>query len=63
MGQLRNPHPGEILASEFLRGKGPSQNALAAALKKEMEALAERFRLRDTDGESRYLVHLAAVKV
>jgi addiction module HigA family antidote len=32
MADLHNPHPGEILASEFLQGLGMSQNALAAAL-------------------------------
>lgn len=32
MGQLHNPHPGEILASEFLQELGLSQNALASAL-------------------------------
>ena len=32
MADLHNPHPGEILASEFLQDLGMSQNALAAAL-------------------------------
>lgn len=32
MTALHNPHPGEILASEFLREMGMSQNALAAAI-------------------------------
>lgn len=32
MTALRNPHPGEILASEFLLDLGMSQNALAAAI-------------------------------
>lgn len=32
MAGLHNPHPGEILASEFLREMGMSQNALAAAI-------------------------------
>jgi addiction module HigA family antidote len=30
--QLRNPHPGEILAHEFLAPMGISQNALARAI-------------------------------
>ena len=29
MGQLRNPHPGEILKEEFLNEIGMSQNQLA----------------------------------
>jgi antitoxin HigA-1 len=29
MGQLRNPHPGEILKEEFLKEIGMSQNRLA----------------------------------
>ena len=29
MGQLRNPHPGEILKEEFLKEIGVSQNQLA----------------------------------
>jgi addiction module HigA family antidote len=32
MGQLRNPHPGEILRQEFLDEIGMSQNALAQAI-------------------------------
>ena len=32
MGQLRNPHPGEILKEEFLREIGMSQNQLANAI-------------------------------
>jgi addiction module HigA family antidote len=32
MGQLRNPHPGEILKEEFLNGTGLSQNRLAQAI-------------------------------
>jgi addiction module HigA family antidote len=32
LAKLHNPHPGEILASEFLRDLGMSQNALATAL-------------------------------
>jgi addiction module HigA family antidote len=32
MGQLRNPHPGEILKEEFLNGVGMSQNQLAQAI-------------------------------
>lgn len=32
MGQLRNPHPGEILRHEFLDEIGISQNALAQAI-------------------------------
>ena len=32
MGTLHNPHPGEILAGEFLRELGLSQNALARAI-------------------------------
>ena len=32
MGELRNPHPGEILRHEFLDEIGMSQNALAHAL-------------------------------
>lgn len=32
MAVLHNPHPGEILASEFLRELGLSQNALARAI-------------------------------
>lgn len=32
MGQLRNPHPGEILKEEFLREIGISQNQLAHAV-------------------------------
>ena len=32
MGQLRNPHPGEILRQEFLDEIGISQNALAQAI-------------------------------
>lgn len=32
MGQLRNPHPGEILKEEFLREIGMSQNRLARAI-------------------------------
>ncbi len=32
MAQLKNPHPGEILKSEFLDELGMSQNALADAL-------------------------------
>ncbi len=32
MGQLRNPHPGEILRHEFLDEIGMSQNALAQAI-------------------------------
>jgi len=31
MGQLRNPHPGEILKQEFLNEIGVSQNQLAQA--------------------------------
>ena len=32
MGQLRNPHPGEILKEEFLGEIGLSQNQLAQAI-------------------------------
>jgi antitoxin HigA-1 len=32
MGQLRNPHPGEILKEEFLNEIGMSQNELAEAI-------------------------------
>jgi len=32
MGQLRNPHPGEILKEEFLNEIGISQNHLAQAI-------------------------------
>ena len=32
MGQLRNPHPGEILKVEFLDAIGMSQNQLAHAV-------------------------------
>jgi addiction module HigA family antidote len=32
MGQLRNPHPGEILKEEFLNEIGMSQNQLAHAI-------------------------------
>ena len=32
MGQLRNPHPGEILKEEFLNEIGMSQNQLAQAI-------------------------------
>ena len=32
MGQLRNPHPGEILKHEFLNEIGISQNQLAHAI-------------------------------
>src|SRR5256885_5951518 len=32
MGQLRNPHPGEILKKEFLNEIGMSQNQLAHAI-------------------------------
>jgi len=32
MGQLRNPHPGEILKEEFLNEIGVSQNQLAKAI-------------------------------
>ena len=32
MGQLRNPHPGEILKEEFLNEIGMSQNKLAEAI-------------------------------
>ena len=32
MGQLRNPHPGEILKEEFLNEIGMSQNRLANAI-------------------------------
>jgi addiction module HigA family antidote len=32
MGQLRNPHPGEILKEEFLSEIGWSQNQLAEAI-------------------------------
>ena len=32
MGQLRNPHPGEILKQEFLNEIGLSQNQLARAI-------------------------------
>ncbi len=32
MKLLRNPHPGELLKSEFLDETGLSQNALAAAI-------------------------------
>lgn len=32
MGQLRNPHPGEILKEEFLSEIGMSQNRLAHAI-------------------------------
>jgi addiction module HigA family antidote len=32
MGQLRNPHPGEILKEEFLSEIGMSQNKLAEAI-------------------------------
>ena len=32
MGQLRNPHPGEILKEEFLNEIGISQNQLALAI-------------------------------
>jgi plasmid maintenance system antidote protein VapI len=31
MGQLRNPHPGEILKEEFLKEIGVSQNQLNAS--------------------------------
>lgn len=32
MGQLRNPHPGEILKEEFLNEIGMSQNQLAQTI-------------------------------
>ena len=32
MGHLHNPHPGEILATEFLRELGMSQNSVAHAI-------------------------------
>jgi addiction module HigA family antidote len=32
VGQLRNPHPGEILKEEFLKAIGMSQNQLARAI-------------------------------
>jgi antitoxin HigA-1 len=32
MGNLHNPHPGEVLATEFLQELGMSQNALAGAI-------------------------------
>jgi antitoxin HigA-1 len=32
MGELRNPHPGEILKEEFLSEIGMSQNQLAQAI-------------------------------
>src|SRR6516164_7798199 len=32
MGQIRNPHPGEILKEEFLNEIGVSQNQLAQAI-------------------------------
>ena len=32
MGELRNPHPGEILKEEFLNEIGMSQNQLAHAI-------------------------------
>jgi addiction module HigA family antidote len=32
MGQIRNPHPGEILKEEFLSEIGVSQNQLAQAI-------------------------------
>ena len=32
MGQLHNPHPGEILKEEFLNEIGVSQNQLAQAI-------------------------------
>ena len=32
MGELRNPHPGEILKEEFLREVDMSQNRLARAI-------------------------------
>ncbi|MGO8865997.1 MAG: HigA family addiction module antitoxin [Alphaproteobacteria bacterium] len=32
MGQIRNPHPGEILKEEFLKEIGMSQNRLARAI-------------------------------
>jgi antitoxin HigA-1 len=32
MGQLRNPHPGEILKEEFLNEIGMSQNQLAHSI-------------------------------
>jgi addiction module HigA family antidote len=32
MGQIRNPHPGEILKEEFLNEIGMSQNQLAHAI-------------------------------
>jgi antitoxin HigA-1 len=32
MGNLRNPHPGEILGAEFLRELGLSQNSVARAI-------------------------------
>ena len=32
MGQLRNPHPGEILKEEFLNEIGMSQNQLGHAI-------------------------------
>ncbi len=32
IGSLRNPHPGRILAGEFLQELGMSQNALAHAI-------------------------------
>ena len=32
MGQIRNPHPGEILKEEFLNEIGMSQNRLARAI-------------------------------
>jgi addiction module HigA family antidote len=32
MGQIRNPHPGEILKEEFLKEVGVSQNQLAQAI-------------------------------
>ena len=32
MGQLRNPHPGEILKEEFLNETGMSQNQVAHAI-------------------------------
>ena len=32
MGQLRNPHPGEIIKEEFLNEIGMSQNQLGHAI-------------------------------
>ncbi len=39
--RLRNPHPGKILAEEFLKPKGISQAALARAIRLRSQRISE----------------------